>query len=191
MSTYALERSTLAAYAMGQGPSTNAVVLSFHLRIATAMAINWMRLVCAAAHVLLIPILTAFVTMSIRAWANSTNAVFAMEPDQARDTIAMEFASKIATPMAFATNMKSQVASMHSRAITIPPPRMTMAPAPIPQREKIVLATACLTSITTKSATKMKSRAAKTILRAITMQQLRTLVTAIIRKRITTATAIA
>ena len=184
MSTHALEHSTLAAYATVQEPSTNAVVLSFHLPTAIAMVINWTRSVYAAAHVLLIPILTAFVTMSIRAWANTTNAVFAMEQDQSRDTIAMEFASKIATPMAFATNMKSRVASMNLRAITIPQPQMTMARAPIPQPGKIVLATACLTSMTTKSVTKTKSRAARTILLATTTQQPRTLATAITPKRI-------
>jgi hypothetical protein len=190
-STHVLERSTLVVYAMVQGPSTNAVVLSFRLRIATAMETNWTRLVFAAAHVLLIPILTAFVTMLILAWANTTNAVSAMEQGQSMDTIAMEIASKIATPMAFATTTKSRVASMNPPAITIHRLRTTMVHAPILQPGKIVLATACLTSMTTKSATKTKSRAAKTILLATTKRQQRMQVIAITQNRTTTAMAIA
>jgi hypothetical protein len=190
-SIHALERSTLVASATGQVPSTIAVVPIFHLPTATVMGTNWTPLVYAAAHVLLIPILTAFVTMSIRAWDNTTNAEFAMGSDQLPDTIAMGFASKIATPMAFATTTKSRVASMNLPAITIHRPRTTMVHAPIPQLEKIVLATACLTSMTTKSATKTKSPAAKTILLATTTQQRRTQATATTPKRTTTAMAIA
>ena len=190
-SIHALERPTLVASATGQEPSTNVVVPIFHLPTATVMGTNWTRLVYAAAHVLLIPILTAFVTMLILAWANTTNAEFAMGPDQLPDTIAMGFASKIATPMAFATTTKSRVASMNPPAITIHRPRTTMVHAPILQPGKIVLATACLTSMTTKSATRMKSQAAKTILLATTMQQRRMRATAIIQKRTTTAMAIA
>ena len=116
-SIHALERPTLVASATVQVPSTIAVVLIFHLPTATAMETNWTRLVYAAANVLLIPILTAFVTMLILAWANTTNAVPAMEPDQAPDTIAMGFASKIATQRALATTTKSAVAGLNPAAM--------------------------------------------------------------------------